>query len=48
MQCFLSDRHSEYLLHQHATSQDSFRKDEIQTVMDKIDELGLSGKNSGN
>jgi hypothetical protein len=44
MQRFLSDWQDEHLLHKHVTSQDSFCKGGIQTVMDRIDELGLSRK----
>jgi hypothetical protein len=46
MQRFLSDRQDEQLLHRHATSHDSSRKDRIQAVLDNIDELELSGKDS--
>jgi hypothetical protein len=46
MQRFLNDRQDEHLLHEHSTSQERSRKDGLQAVMDKIDQLGLARKDS--
>jgi hypothetical protein len=46
MQRFLNDRQDEHLLHEQSTSQERSRKDGIQAAMDKIDQLGLVGRDS--
>jgi hypothetical protein len=46
MQRFLDDRQDEHLLHEQSTSQVRSRKDGLQAAMDKIDQLGLAGKDS--
>jgi hypothetical protein len=44
MQRFLNDRQDEHMMHENTTSQMSARSRDIQTVIDRVDELGLAGK----
>jgi hypothetical protein len=44
MQRFLTDLQDEHMMHENITSQMSTRSRGIQTVIDRVDELGLAGK----
>jgi hypothetical protein len=44
MQRFLDDRQDEHMMHENTTSQMNARGRGIQTVIDRVDELGLAGK----